>query len=40
VAEDNPRARRFYARNGFGADGASKADPIGGEFVTEIRLVR
>jgi ribosomal protein S18 acetylase RimI-like enzyme len=39
VAEHNPRARRFYERNGFGADGAT--DP-GGSFggIAALRLVR
>jgi GNAT superfamily N-acetyltransferase len=40
IAEDNPRARRFYTRNGFEADGARKADPIGDASISEIRLVR
>ncbi|NQX10735.1 GNAT family N-acetyltransferase [Microbacteriaceae bacterium VKM Ac-2855] len=39
VAEDNPRARRFYERNGFAPDGATFADP---DFagLLEVRLVR
>jgi GNAT superfamily N-acetyltransferase len=39
MLEDNPRARAFYERNGFVADGASKDDDrLGGAH--EIRLVR
>ncbi|GAA1876184.1 GNAT family N-acetyltransferase [Myceligenerans crystallogenes] len=39
VAEDNPRARRFYERNGFVADGARINDE---NFpgITELRMVR
>jgi ribosomal protein S18 acetylase RimI-like enzyme len=40
VAEDNPRALRFYGRNGFEPDGASKDDPMGDESIREIRMVR
>jgi len=39
VAEENPRARRFYARNGFEPDGPRHADTRFGGIV-EIRLVR
>jgi GNAT superfamily N-acetyltransferase len=38
VAEGNPRARRFYARNGFVPDGAAFVDDDSG--IAEIRLVR
>lgn len=39
VLEDNPRARAFYARNGFVPDGRSKDDErLGGAH--EIRMVR
>ena len=39
VLEDNPRARAFYIRNGFRADGARK--PTGYESAgDEIRMVR
>jgi ribosomal protein S18 acetylase RimI-like enzyme len=39
VLEDNPRARAFYERNGFVADGAEKDDErLGGAH--EIRMVR
>jgi ribosomal protein S18 acetylase RimI-like enzyme len=37
VLEDNPRARDFYARNGFAADGASRPETIGGVDVIEVR---
>ncbi len=37
VAEDNPRARAFYARNRFRADGAEVTEDIG---LTEVRLTR
>lgn len=39
VAESNPRARRFYARNGFARDGAHRVeDDL--EDLAEVRLVR
>lgn len=38
VAEENPRARRFYERNGFIADGARHLDESLG--LAEVRLVR
>lgn len=40
VADDNPRAHRFYERNGFAADGASQTEPFLGETLTEVRFVR
>lgn len=40
VAEDNPRARAFYARNGFRPDGATTLDDFAGEPISEVRLVR
>lgn len=40
VAEDNPRAHRFYARNGFALGGASHTEPFLGETLTEVRFVR
>ena len=40
VAVDNPRAHRFYARNGFAPDGARQTQPFLGEVITEVRLVR
>lgn len=40
VAEDNPRAHRFYERNGFALDGASHTEPFLGEMLTEVRFVR
>ena len=39
VAEDNPRARRFYARNGFAPDGARQTLALW-EGLVEVRLVR
>lgn len=39
VAKENPRAQRFYARNGFRHDGMEKSVP-GIEGFVEIRLVR
>ena len=39
VARDNPRARAFYARNGFAPDGVEFADPSLDGLV-EVRLVR
>jgi GNAT superfamily N-acetyltransferase len=40
VAEDNPRAHRFYLRNGFSLDGAKQVQPFLGEEITEVRFVR
>jgi GNAT superfamily N-acetyltransferase len=40
VADDNPRAHRFYIRNGFALDGASHVEPFLGEELTEVRFVR
>ena len=40
VAEDNPRAHGFYARNGFQLDGAAHTEPFLGETLTEVRFVR
>lgn len=37
VAQDNPRAQAFYARNRFHADGAVVTEDIG---LTEVRLIR
>jgi GNAT superfamily N-acetyltransferase len=39
VARDNPRAREFYGRHGFVADGAEVSDPGLCDLV-EIRMVR
>ena len=39
VAEQNPRARRFYERNGFTADGA-RTVLESWEGLVEVRLVR
>jgi len=40
VLESNARARRFYARAGWTADGAAKQEDIGGSPVTEVRYRR
>jgi GNAT superfamily N-acetyltransferase len=40
VAEDNPRAHRFYERNGFTLDGETHTEPFLGETLTEARFVR
>lgn len=40
VAADNPRAHRFYERNGFRADGAARTEPFLGETIDEVRLTR
>ncbi|WP_191303678.1 GNAT family N-acetyltransferase [Lentzea cavernae] len=37
VFEENPRARRFYERLGFRADGPVKTETIGGAGLKEIR---
>lgn len=39
TAEDNPRARAFYTRNGFTPDGARKIEPWL-EDLAEVRLAR
>lgn len=39
VVEDNPRARRFYEKVGFRADGGTKVDP-GLKDLREIRMSR
>jgi GNAT superfamily N-acetyltransferase len=40
VADDNPRARAFYARNGLLPDGTTKIGPVAGTDILEARLVR
>ncbi len=40
VADDNPRAHRFYTRNGMSLDGATHIEPFLGEELTEVRFVR
>ncbi len=40
VARDNPRARRFYEREGWRADGGEKTQAFGGVDVAEVRCVR
>lgn len=40
VADDNPRAHRFYLRNGFQLDGATDSHPFLGETLNEVRFVR
>jgi GNAT superfamily N-acetyltransferase len=40
VADDNPRARAFYARNRFRPDGTTKIGPVAGTEILEARLVR
>jgi ribosomal protein S18 acetylase RimI-like enzyme len=40
VAENNPRARAFYSRNRFVADGARETHSLAGTPVTAIRMVR
>jgi GNAT superfamily N-acetyltransferase len=37
VLEDNPRARRFYEREGWELDGGTKSDQFVGVDVTELR---
>lgn len=37
VLADNPRARRFYERFGYVADGETRADEVGGEALDEVR---
>jgi GNAT superfamily N-acetyltransferase len=40
VLDSNDRARRFYERAGFTADGATKDDEVGGAPITEVRYRR
>ena len=40
VARDNPRARRFYEREGWEPDPLEQTDRIGGADVVEVRYVR
>jgi ribosomal protein S18 acetylase RimI-like enzyme len=40
VARDNPRAIRFYQRNGFAFDGASEEYPLVRTPITSLRMVR
>ncbi len=40
VVEHNPRARRFYEREGWEADGARRTIDIGGRAITEVRYIR
>ena len=37
VATDNARARRFYEREGWHADGAARTDEVDGAVVDEVR---
>lgn len=40
VAKDNPRARRFYVRNGFIADGGERLEQGSAAGLVAVRLVR
>jgi ribosomal protein S18 acetylase RimI-like enzyme len=40
VLADNPRARRFYERAGFAADGGEKTEDYSGTSVLEVRYRR
>jgi GNAT superfamily N-acetyltransferase len=40
VAQDNPRAVRFYERNRFVADGVTESYPLVRTSVTSLRMVR
>lgn len=40
VLDSNDRAIEFYEGGGWGADGATRQDTIGGQLVTEIRYRR
>ena len=40
VADDNPRAQAFYARNGFRRDGATKTEHLGDNALVAVRMVR
>ena len=40
VAERNPRARRFYEREGWALDEGTKTEEFGGRELVEVRYVR
>ncbi|WP_426592694.1 GNAT family N-acetyltransferase [Cellulomonas sp. McL0617] len=40
VLTDNERARHFYRRHGFQADGVDRYDDVGGESLLEVRYRR
>ena len=40
VAADNARARRFYEREGWSSDGATRADVLDGAEIDEVRYRR
>ena len=40
VVRDNPRARRFYQREGWTADGSTQVSEYGGAPLHEVRYVR
>jgi ribosomal protein S18 acetylase RimI-like enzyme len=40
VLTGNERARRFYERGGWAADGATRRAPIGAELVDQVRYAR
>jgi GNAT superfamily N-acetyltransferase len=40
VVDRNPRARRFYEREGWRADGVERVDEVGGTPIQELRYVR
>lgn len=40
VVDRNPRARRFYEREGWHADSVQRTDEVGGSPIHEVRYVR
>jgi ribosomal protein S18 acetylase RimI-like enzyme len=40
VLADNERARHFYRRHGFQADGVERIDEVGGAELLEVRYRR
>ena len=40
VLDDNPRARRFYEREGWALDGRTKREEFLGVAITEVRYRR
>ncbi len=40
VVDQNPRARRFYEREGWQADGIERVDEVAGAAIHEVRYVR
>lgn len=40
IAEGNPRAEAFYAKNGFARDGHERVTPFADQLIDTVRMVR